>query len=525
VPYSPTEDVFLTLACGLVVALYASRRYNTPETNRFSTTRALFLFTGAGYVAASLALFFVLSEIVLKPGILTFLGLEDAQKYVAKFSAPPVIAAVLLTTLLPNAVVVSTADAWLLGRFQTWGRIPLGIRILADSLAPASLTIREADLTKLRVWIMKDGDVPDELAPRISTENAETPSDSLTRILRLYCELQKLQEGSSYANSFRRWDADWQSLRADFRIFAAQSHAFFVLFDTLATLHGTAGEEALEQSRDRYREICRHFHAEIAEFLARLLLNVEGSRPRILERLRSIGFWMEEPCPPLPVGPLVFMGAMMIVAILGVVATVPPGSHRLPLPIIAVLIGTTQTIGLVSAVLPKLRWSTFRPDSRGNHPYLGWLASSSFAGIVAFLIDRTATGIAHHTFEAGLDFDHYPLSPMGPMAFAISLSIAIICDVDLGLREGWVRRMTEGLLCGVVMVASIFICTQLLDITPATKGQAPSWFPFAFSCSLGFASGFIVPAIYRQARRESAFINPPADGPKLNPPTGLASAV
>src|SRR5271169_1055084 len=323
-PYSPTEDVFMTLACGLVVALYASRRYNTPETNRFSTTRALFLFTGAGYVAASLALFFLLSEIVLKPGILTFLGLEDAdaQKYIAKFSAPPVIAAVLLTALLPNAVVVSTADAWLLGRFQAWGRIPLGIRMLADSLAPASLTIHEADVTELRLWTLKEGDVPDELAPRISTENAETPSGSLIRIFRLYCELQKLQERSSYANSFRRWDDAWQSLRADFRIFAAQSHAFFVLFDTLAPLHGTAGEDALEQSRDRYREICQHVHAEMAEFLARLLLNVEGSRPRILERMRSIGFWVEEPCPPLPVGPLVFMGAMMIVAILGVVATV-----------------------------------------------------------------------------------------------------------------------------------------------------------------------------------------------------------
>ena len=130
---STTENILVTLACGLVVALYASRRYNTPETNRFSTTRALFLFTGAGYVAASLTLFFLLSEIVLKPGVLTFLGLEDAQKYLTKFSAPPVIAAVLLTTLLPNVGVVSTADAWLLQRFQAWGRIPLGVRILADS--------------------------------------------------------------------------------------------------------------------------------------------------------------------------------------------------------------------------------------------------------------------------------------------------------------------------------------------------------------------------------------------------------
>jgi hypothetical protein len=188
------------------------------------------------------------------------------------------------------------------------------------------------------------------------------------------------------------------------------------------------------------------------------------------------------------------MGAMMIVAILGMVATVHPDSHRLPLPIIAVLIGTTQTIGLVSAILPKLRWSAFRPDSRDNPPYLGWLASSSFAGIVAFLIDRAATAIAHHAFDAALDFDHYPLSPMGPMAFAISLYIAIICDVELGPSDGWLRRIIEGILGGAVMVAAIFICTQLLDIASATKGQArhlfgsrsrsrsPSALPAGLSC-------------------------------------------
>jgi hypothetical protein len=153
-----TDDIFVTLACGLVVALNAGRRYNTPETNRFSTTRALFLFTGAGYVAASLAFFFLLSEIVLKPGVLTFLGLEDAQKYIAKFSSPPVLAAVLLTALLPNAVIVSTADAWLLRRFQAWGRIPLGIRNLADTLTPNLLPIVESEIAGLRAWINRDGD-------------------------------------------------------------------------------------------------------------------------------------------------------------------------------------------------------------------------------------------------------------------------------------------------------------------------------------------------------------------------------
>src|SRR6185437_16976440 len=39
------------LVCAVVVAVHALDRYNTPESNRVSTTRAAFLFTGAGYVS------------------------------------------------------------------------------------------------------------------------------------------------------------------------------------------------------------------------------------------------------------------------------------------------------------------------------------------------------------------------------------------------------------------------------------------------------------------------------------------
>lgn len=56
-----TADLLVTLICALVVAIHAWDRYNTPESNRVSTTRSAFLFTGAGYVGASLLLFLLLS--------------------------------------------------------------------------------------------------------------------------------------------------------------------------------------------------------------------------------------------------------------------------------------------------------------------------------------------------------------------------------------------------------------------------------------------------------------------------------
>jgi hypothetical protein len=50
------------------------------------------------------------------------------------------------------------------------------------------------------------------------------------------------------------------------------------------------------------------------------------------------------------------------------------------------------------------------------------------------------------------------------------------------------------------MASTIFVCLQLLDITSATAAQTWPWFPFIFSFSIGFVSGFVGPYLYRRAR-------------------------
>lgn len=59
--------------------------------------------------------------------------------------------------------------------------------------------------------------------------------------------------------------------------------------------------------------------------------------------------------------------------------------------------------------------------------------------------------------------------------------------------------MNEGLLCAVALAFGMFICTRLLDLSPATEGQAPLWLPFVVASALGFACGSIAPYLYRRA--------------------------
>jgi hypothetical protein len=294
----------------------------------------------------------------------------------------------------------------------------------------------------------------------------------------------------------------WLAIKEDFRVFLAESQAFFVLFEKLTPLEGTAGETALTKNKRCYRDICRKMHRDTTEFLAQLLLMVEGSDQRIGNRLQAIGFAPPaEPGPHMQIGPFLFMGAMMIFGMLGVVAVLSPHAHALSPTVNAILIGTTRTIGILAAILPKMHWSKFRPDSRGNPPYLAWLGWAGVAAIISLLIERATLSVYYADLGAGLDFFTYPVTPMAPMAFSTSLVLSILCDVDLHLGHGLARRVSEGLLSAVAAAVSIFICTHLLFLTASTA-RAWFWMPYLISSGLGFVSGFFAPYLYRRARDE-----------------------
>jgi hypothetical protein len=190
----------------------------------------------------------------------------------------------------------------------------------------------------------------------------------------------------------------------------------------------------------------------------------------------------------------------------------------MPLAVVALLIGLTKTVAVLSAVFPKLRWSWFRPDSKNRPPYLAWVVSATLAVIVSFCVERLACGILDHKLISAFDFVRFPATPLAPTTFTLCLVISILCDVDLPLRNDWIRRIVEGALCGFTMMITIVVCLQLLDISSATAGQTAAWFPFVFSFSIGFVCGVISPHLYRRARsggpyglRPSTFLEAPAD--------------
>jgi hypothetical protein len=174
-------------------------------------------FTGAGYVSTSLILFLLISKVALQPGllppgVLMFLEIEGIKEILANYCAPPVLAAVILTVLLPHTPILNSADDWLLKRFQAWGSIPQGIRNLAGKLAPQALHLGPADVTDLQDWIETEAEVPNELAKIVSADPPDTSRGSLTRVLRIYRELLRLEAVSGYQFAFRSRQDAWEKI-------------------------------------------------------------------------------------------------------------------------------------------------------------------------------------------------------------------------------------------------------------------------------------------------------------------------
>ena len=501
------SDPFVTAVCCVFVMFYAFKRYDTPETNRRSTTRSLFLITGAGYVLVTLIFYFVLCRIILKPGVLYFLGpsIEDAQKLVSQYSAPPILAAVALTTLLPNIRVVKDWDAWVLRRFQKWGSIPFGVSNLAeDVLRCEPPTARE--LAELREWMADDGDVPNELICRASGDATNTARGSLTQVLRLMRSAERLAASPGFARVVRRCKLDPQKQKEEFRVYAAISQAFFVLFDHLQALEGPAGEDAKKQAREHYTEISRKQSLSIATFIAQLLLASESSELQIARRLASVGLPVREHgALPLPVGPLVFVGAVIVALVLSVASFMPrqpAPAGALPYAMVAVLIGITKTIGALAAVLPKLRWRSARVGDDGSLPYLSWLGWAALATILGLIIERLTLAALIPPFSTAFDFQTYPLTPIAPSTFVICVAIAILCDVNIPLGREWVRRLIEGALCGAAMVVALIVCFSQLEMATAISTHISPWIHFGFPFSIGFFWGAVAPHLYRTHLRQ-----------------------
>lgn len=171
----------------LLTIFYAANRFATPRTVKSQTTRIQYYGSLATYVISCVGLLLLVTKLLIyKPAALGILFPEGSPDQFKGLDAP-LVAALILTTLLPSVPVLRDVDAAMLRFFHRMGAIPLAAVRWAQQMNLAQLTISEELIADTKRYIANSSLLPDSLADELQAEFSQDGTRfRFTRSLTLY---------------------------------------------------------------------------------------------------------------------------------------------------------------------------------------------------------------------------------------------------------------------------------------------------------------------------------------------------
>jgi hypothetical protein len=517
------------VACALLVSIYAWSRFNTPSTNRSSTRRMLYWSSCSGYVATALVLYTALS-ILLGVGpwraILVGGGVDASLPALPA----PLIAALVMTTLLSSVPILKNLDSWFLSVFLDWGAIPAELKRRAATMTTRTFSVTADDVARLRT-AYGDGSCGETLADHLredGSEGIELSERRLTRVAKIYFCIQSLEAEHRYASFFAGADEQLKEIKSRMAAFLRNSDKSLTLAVRLRALEGQAAyEELMQERRETFAQNCRDMFHELAQFLAAAVLRSELTEKDIVRRLRSLGFESAEPMtePVFPIHSLTLL-AFGLFAYLAVLTIFFSHMKDVPQPH-SPMLGTSKvfltriiTVGVVVWLMQTFTF--FRRNAGEARKYFSY----AVCGIIA-----AAAGVCVCVPFALLDLDGlaaglYNSLPLIFLSGILCVALAFCCDdwPEDSDPPIWLRSL-EAAGCAAIMAFGASLL-YFGDMLPASMGtfagiRAVAWIclPSAMAAVIG---GF-VPHIYRSAhraaaarRREALRVDPGAPGANVS---------
>jgi len=496
------------LACGTLILVYAWDRFNTPASNRSSTRQALYWWSCIGYMASALALFLALC-LLLRIGPMRSMLLGSADN--AALPAP-LIATLVMTTMLSSVPPLKQLDGWILSTFLGWGAIPAEVKRRAATLTPQSFRLTEEDVSALRE-VYGDGSYGDTLAGHLrgrAGEGLELSQFRFTRVLKLYDQIKKLAGEPRYARIFVEAADEFAALEDQVARFLRRSDASLTLAARLRGVGPTtaAYEDLVQERREAFAEDCRDLFRDLALFLARAVLRSEASEKDIVERLRAIGFAATEPMntPDFPIDSLTVLalGIFVCMAAISVWFTHLPGVPEQPGGglVTPCKIALARLVAIGVTVWLVQNYSFFRRAPGERPRYFSYVVCGAIAAAVA-----AAICLGFHLGEPD------PIGAVRKIDLALILltgvmcaAVALCCDdwPDNTVPPAWLR-VAEAAGCAVVMAVGALLI-YFGDLLPFPADQMPAWMLamwFVLPSFMALVIGGCVPHIYRSARRHA----------------------
>jgi hypothetical protein len=223
--------------CAIMILSYVWGRFNTPPSNRSSTRRMLYWAGCTSYVLIALVLFAALSSLLQAAFWRKYLlGRAEDLPLPA-----PLIATLAMTTLLPTIPLLKHLDEWLLSLVFEWAKIPAEVKRVAAMMRERYFTVTEADLRSLERFFSEYNADTDMICLRgQADEGLELLQYRLTRVAKLYLEIQALTIIARYSRLFNETVAEYNELQRKAMDFVLLSNASLSTSVRLRALHDGA---------------------------------------------------------------------------------------------------------------------------------------------------------------------------------------------------------------------------------------------------------------------------------------------
>lgn len=501
-------DVFLG---AVFVLFYAGTRFNTPATNRSSTTAGRYYVGLLLYCLVGICLYVTL---VAFPNLLNFTmyGHQIGGDAATSKISLPLFVALLLTVLLPKIPLLSSADKWVCTQLQNMAAIPWEVLRLSAELRKFKLEFSPEEQAVVQQMLEADGfDRKD-----IIFELTETARSDWTRVTAL---LQKVEDWGSdrrMAGYLLSSNSDLEKLHDRHRALSSKAMTCFRLRDE----DGQAGmtrktHQAMLSYEEDFTEHLKQLRKDILEFIARGVLRSELTRRGLESRLNSMGFQIEWPESPFSLNQLLLVFAVICLVMLpGFIFYGRKDMSFESLLIRLGLVGFTYVVAVACAVLPKTRWSFAQAKAGEMRPIAFYFVAGLMSAAISLATSIVVQAISLHSFDWA--FQRARLTyPWQLVSFATAFITAMMADNPRVTRvSSWVQRCLEGLGQGVLMLGVTYLtCIWLsqrlelykhVDLRYLKYGVPRPLMTVVMGAVVGVVIGFLIPTWYRRYQDQQA---------------------
>lgn len=488
----------------LIVVLYACDRFNTPPTNRSSTTAARYYTAAALYLGVAVGIYLVL--LLGFPQLFNQWTAPVIEDYPwTKELSGPLLVAFLLTVSLPKVPILFSADEWIRKKLQHMAAIPFEVRRLSAVLRRSPFHVSDERQEEIRSGLVNEG----FQATDILFNESAAPQYLWTMVAVLMKSLEDWESHSGFSGFIARFASELGGLRGRYKQLTPKAKSCFRLIreHPLGSGGGQAGDAVLQFQADFVEQAKDLLHS-IFDFIGRGVLQCKLTHGARCNQLGSMGFQVQLPRPKLTVNELValFMGVagvLMFGFVRSQYAKHATGIGELFL--MAMMIAAIYCVAIWWAIYPKGRWQCARWESGEIRPVACYVLAASLASATGLAINLAFKSVKLVMFpDPNLPNAWAAFQQAWPwtfMTFVTAFVTAWLTDdrPGVGFPAAGLRWLEGSVQAAMMMGAGWFVRSILNE----TGGQAaPSLGDvLLLSGIIGFGIGFLVPTWHREAPR------------------------